>query len=460
VTKVLLFSDGEPSLAKQFESQARQIESFDLLSISGTVTSLLDRMSSDQPDVLLIDVTPQITLAALSEMKHAMSHSKVVLWGNSISTEFAFQAMGLGVRGILRKNLPIPLQVKCLQRVQAGELWFEKALADSFFSARRVALTQREGQLIVMLAQGLKNKEIATGLMISEGTVKVYVARLLQKTGVKDRFELALFGRKNLTANGDLIAAAEFPYQSQPVLRSFVLHKPAADATSVSPLLGMGQPGILMDSRSGRDAGKDPISTGNKHDGGAVQGHRRAIEQAPESSAAYYVWRMPRFPVAVSFPLSLIDRLEKDAVDTFRSLCSRGSEIGGLLIGELSPGSPMVLSIDDYDLIPCDYSRGPLYRLCDADMRRIEQAIQRRLAAGRRVAGFFRSHTRKGISLDAEDLTFFQSRFRDPHQIALLIRPFATKSSEAAIFVWENGDVDGVVSPLVFPFSSRALRVS
>src|ERR1035438_8937480 len=66
------------------------------------------------------------------DMKHAMNRSRIVLWVNSISTELAFQAMGLGVRGILRKTLPTELQVKCLQKVQSGELWFEKALTDSF----------------------------------------------------------------------------------------------------------------------------------------------------------------------------------------------------------------------------------------------------------------------------------------------------------------------------------------
>ena len=88
-----------------------------------------------------MDLTAEITFAVLSDMKHAMNRSRIVLWVNSISTELAFQAMGLGVRGILRKTLPAELQVKCLQKVQAGELWFEKALTDSFLCARRVALT-------------------------------------------------------------------------------------------------------------------------------------------------------------------------------------------------------------------------------------------------------------------------------------------------------------------------------
>jgi DNA-binding CsgD family transcriptional regulator len=82
--------------------------------------------------------------------------------------------------------------------VNAGELWFEKTLTDSIMGARRYALTRREGQLVTLLSQGLKNKEIAVALNISEGTVKVYLSKLFQKLGVKDRLELALYGLKNL----------------------------------------------------------------------------------------------------------------------------------------------------------------------------------------------------------------------------------------------------------------------
>ena len=231
MTRVLLYSD-EPILAKGLESVLRQVEGFELLPTCGTVSSLMEQMSMGSPDLVLMDLTPEITFAVLSDMKHAMMHCKIVLWVNSISTELAFQAMGLGVRGILRKTLPTDLQVKCLQKVQTGELWFEKALTDSFLCARRVALTQREGQLVSLLSQGLKNKEIATTLMISEGTVKVYLSRLFQKVGVKDRFELALFGLKNLTT-GQLPVGekGQRPNASaMPGLRSLVLERPAERA--------------------------------------------------------------------------------------------------------------------------------------------------------------------------------------------------------------------------------------
>jgi len=183
------------------------------------------------------------------------------------------------------------------------------------------------------------------------------------------------------------------------------------------------------------------------------------FEMQPASSPLY-LWEVPQKPVSVRIPFSLIDRLEREAVESFRSLTSRGSEIGGLLVGDVSPGSPLVVSIADYDLISCDYSRGPLYRLSDADMGRFEQAIQQRVASGRGVAGFFRSHTRKGISLDTDDLAFFQARFRDPHHVALLVRPFATKASTAGLFIWENGKVNGDASYLEFPFRSSELSAS
>jgi DNA-binding NarL/FixJ family response regulator len=228
MTRILLYSD-EPILAKGLESVLRQVEGFELMPTCITLAGLMEQIGQGTPDLVLMDLTPEITFAVLSEMKHAMANSKIVLWVNTISTELAFQAMGLGVRGILRKTLPTELQVKCLQKVQAGELWFEKALTDSFLCARRVALTQREGQLVSLLSQGLKNKEIATTLMISEGTVKVYLSRLFQKVGVKDRFELALFGLKNLTTGQ--LPVGEKGHRAgataMPGLRSLVLERPA-----------------------------------------------------------------------------------------------------------------------------------------------------------------------------------------------------------------------------------------
>jgi protein TonB len=172
------------------------------------------------------------------------------------------------------------------------------------------------------------------------------------------------------------------------------------------------------------------------------------------STSSTFFWEVPQKPVAVRIPYQLMDRLEREAVESFRSVTSKGSEIGGLLIGSVAAGSPMVVSIAEFQLIECEYARGPLYRLSDADLLRFQRAIEQRLAAGSGIAGFFRTHTRKGISLDGDDIALLDSHFRDAHQFGLLVRPFATKASTGAIFIREGGKINGDASLLEFPFRS------
>jgi len=204
MASVLLCSD-EPILAEGLARILSGAEALDLISYCPGMDGLRAQMELHQPDVLLVDLTAGVTFGVLSGLHEVASQAKIILWVHTISTELALQAMSLGVRGILRKTLPTDTLLRCLTRVNEGELWFEKALTDSIMSARRYSLTRREGQLVSLLSQGLKNKEIATALTISEGTVKVYLSRLFQKLGVKDRFELALYGLKNLTPGGGVI---------------------------------------------------------------------------------------------------------------------------------------------------------------------------------------------------------------------------------------------------------------
>jgi DNA-binding NarL/FixJ family response regulator len=121
------------------------------------------------------------------------------------------QTMELGIRGILRKRLPADLLLKCLKRVHAGEVWFEKALTEPIAGSRRAVLTGREEELVSLLSQGLTNREIAGSLTISEGTLRDHLSQLFRKLGVKDRFELALFGLRNPGSRSSAPPAPVFP---------------------------------------------------------------------------------------------------------------------------------------------------------------------------------------------------------------------------------------------------------
>jgi DNA-binding NarL/FixJ family response regulator len=199
MTNVYLYSN-QPVSAKGLDSVLAATGRFRLEFFSTDLPALLARLATDRPHVVLLDIEPELLFATLADIQSVTPNCRLVLWVNSIPSSLAFQAMALGVRGILRKTLPAELHVRCLEKVSQGELWFEKALTDSFLSARRVNLSPREGQLVTLLSHGLKNKEIAYQLQISEGTVKVYLSRLFHKVGVEGRFELALYGLKNAAA--------------------------------------------------------------------------------------------------------------------------------------------------------------------------------------------------------------------------------------------------------------------
>jgi len=197
--RVALYMD-EPVAETGFRAMIPSDSGISISTCSSTPEELLAHLEFDAPDVVLLDLIPSISTRFIEEIRNRAPECKIVLWTREISTEWAYQAIELGVRGILSKTLPTELQLKCLHKVHEGELWLAKSLTENLLAGKPVALTRREGQLVNALARGLKNKEIAEVLGITEGTVKVYLSRLFRKVGVKDRFELALFGLKNINS--------------------------------------------------------------------------------------------------------------------------------------------------------------------------------------------------------------------------------------------------------------------
>jgi DNA-binding NarL/FixJ family response regulator len=152
------------------------------------------------PDLLVIDMTSSITLATLDRLKIRFGDAAIVLWMEEVEPEFAAQAIHLGVRGFLARTLALDQYADCFRTVLGGGLWIPEELIIKLRSIRETNLTPRERQLTMLLLQGLKNREIAGKMGITEATVKVYLSHLFDKVGADDRFELALLALKNMTA--------------------------------------------------------------------------------------------------------------------------------------------------------------------------------------------------------------------------------------------------------------------
>jgi DNA-binding NarL/FixJ family response regulator len=207
---VLLYTT-QPVLALGLTAAFEEEGDCHLADICSTTPLLLEALTRERFGVLLIEAAPEISAEMLSDIKDAAQGTPIVIWVDAVSTEFVAQAIGLGVRGVLRRNLSLELQARCLQKVGSGELWVEKTLIASLLSTKRIVLSLRERQIATLLVQGLKNKEIGYRLGLTEGTVKVYFSRLFQRVGVSDRFELALYAIEHLLGGRCSPAETEVP---------------------------------------------------------------------------------------------------------------------------------------------------------------------------------------------------------------------------------------------------------
>jgi DNA-binding NarL/FixJ family response regulator len=189
------------------EGLARVLESCDDLELAGSSVTLRDALEAVRllrPSVLMVDQSAglKVVFQFLAEARAASPGSQPVLWVNDLAEIDCFRALQLGARGVLKKTLPIASLLDCLRSVAAGNVWIENSLpAQTVDAAERrgaLRLTPREREIVHHVCGGLKNKEIASALSITPGTVKVHLMHIFEKTGVKDRFELAVHGRKLL----------------------------------------------------------------------------------------------------------------------------------------------------------------------------------------------------------------------------------------------------------------------
>lgn len=177
---------------------------FQLIGTASTPAEALPRIQTLQPDLILIDQASGIrpVFNFLSEAKIAAPQARTVLWVVDLAEIESFRALQLGARGILRRTLPVATMLDCLHTVAKGNLWLENSISDQvvgFLNRKNTnRLTPREREIVRAVCRGMKNKEIADHLHITPGTVKVHLMHIFEKTGVKDRFELAVQGPKLL----------------------------------------------------------------------------------------------------------------------------------------------------------------------------------------------------------------------------------------------------------------------
>jgi DNA-binding NarL/FixJ family response regulator len=192
VSKVCLISD-QPVLRSGF-ARVLENQGFEVAHCTMEALNAHSSEASDA-DLALVDVTSGLSFESLAELNSRLPGCPVVLWSDALPLDLVFRTLEFGVRGLVPRTAAPELLVSSLKKVANGEMQIGFASSrESAPSKRQVALTPREREIVMRLRQGLRNKQIATEMNITEGTVKIYLFRLFHKLGVRNRFELASYG--------------------------------------------------------------------------------------------------------------------------------------------------------------------------------------------------------------------------------------------------------------------------
>jgi two-component system nitrate/nitrite response regulator NarL len=159
-----------------------------------------------KPDVLLLDLRmpEKDGLSVLENVNFDALQTRVIVLTAAEDDRDVVRAMRLGARGIVLKQSASDLLVKSIRKVHQGEIWLDNRMTAEVINAFKKSsegggrkdkplLSDREREIVQLVAQGFRNREIGEKLFISEQTVKNHLHNIFDKLGVSDRLELALY---------------------------------------------------------------------------------------------------------------------------------------------------------------------------------------------------------------------------------------------------------------------------
>jgi DNA-binding NarL/FixJ family response regulator len=214
----LVIADDHPIVRLGLRQVFAETDDIEVVGEAGDGRETMLLVKEKHPDVILLDLRmPGMDgLAVLDALQSANSKIRVVVLTGSEDKNEYVQAMKLGCSGIVLKQTAPELIAKSVRKVYAGEIWLDShttAAVMKRFAApqpdpaplpirggytsktrgERTPLSTREREIVGLVAQGYKNKEMAEKMFISEQTVKNHLHNIFDKLGVSDRLELALY---------------------------------------------------------------------------------------------------------------------------------------------------------------------------------------------------------------------------------------------------------------------------
>jgi len=203
----VVLADDHPLMLRAMEDLLRSEGGFRVEAQCPDGEAALEAVRAHRPDILVLDVRMprRDGISVLHAIKSEQLPTRVVLLAASLDEEQLIEASRLGVGGVVLKEMAPRLLIQCIRKVHAGEQWMERRAHARAFEvllrreagAREISkvLTIREIDVLRMTASGLRNRQIAEQLNISEGTVKTHLHSIYEKLNIRSRTELILYCR-------------------------------------------------------------------------------------------------------------------------------------------------------------------------------------------------------------------------------------------------------------------------
>ena len=194
-----IFRDGLRKLFKDFDD-------VQIVGEASNGSECIKMMAELKPDILLLDLymPEKDGFEVLGEINFDSVSTRVIVLTAAEDDRDVIRAMRLGAHGVVLKQSASDLLLKSIRKVHKGEVWLDNRMTaevvDAFKKSAQAGprgekplLSDREMEVVQLVAQGFRNREIGEKLFISEQTVKNHLHNIFNKLGVSDRLELALY---------------------------------------------------------------------------------------------------------------------------------------------------------------------------------------------------------------------------------------------------------------------------
>lgn len=199
--------DDHPIVVQGLQSLFQRQRDIEVVGSCETVDAAMGLVRQLTPDIVVVDLRmPGVGgLELLRRIAAEKLACRTVLLTAAISVQEVREAITLGASGLVMKDSPSDDLVRCVRRIYEGGQWMDQdtmtraflaSVSGSTQSRDPEAPTTREIEIIRMVAEGLRNKEIGARLSITEGTVKVHLHNIYEKLGVDGRFALLRVARE------------------------------------------------------------------------------------------------------------------------------------------------------------------------------------------------------------------------------------------------------------------------